>query len=213
HYNWHWFWDYGNGEMGNNGVHFIDVARWGMKQELPVRIYSTGGRFGYQDQAQTPNTQLTTFTYADGTELVSEIRGRYSNTEDSLSAGAIFYGSKGHMVFDRGKGEHFNVFLEGKKIPEPDLGRVDELGLIEDNEVGHFKNFFDAIRAGKRELQTADVNETFLSTAHCLFGNIAYRLGRELRFDPKSLHFIGDTPADAQLRGPDRAPYTFPEIS
>jgi len=212
HYNWHWFWDYGNGEMGNNGVHFIDIARWGMNKQLPVRTYSTGGRFGYKDQAQTPNTQLTAFTYEDGTELVSEIRGRFSNDEAGLSGGAFFYGSKGRMAFVPKPHEHFEVFLQDRKVAEPDLGRVDELGLREDNEVGHFENFFNAVRANKRELQTAEINETFLSTAHCLFGNIAYRLGREIHFDPQTRHFSSDTVADAMLGATGREPYIVPTM-
>jgi predicted dehydrogenase len=60
HYNWHWFWDFGSGELANNGIHYIDIARWGLNRGLPSRIHSTGGRFGYKDQGQTPNTQVTT---------------------------------------------------------------------------------------------------------------------------------------------------------
>jgi predicted dehydrogenase len=80
HYNWHWFWDYGNGELGNNGIHYIDLARWGLNRQLPSTIYSSGGRFGYKDQAQTPNTQLITYRFDDGVELITEIRGRASQT-------------------------------------------------------------------------------------------------------------------------------------
>jgi predicted dehydrogenase len=73
-YNWHWFWDFGNGELGNNGVHFIDVARWGLRKGLPQKIRATGGRLGYKDQGQTPNTLLASYQYRDGAELVCEIR-------------------------------------------------------------------------------------------------------------------------------------------
>ena len=78
--------------------------------------------------------------------------------------------------------------------------------------MGHFENFFNAVRANKRELQTAEINETFLSTAHCVFGNIAYRLGREIHFDPQTRRFVGDTVADAMLREADREPYTMPTM-
>ena len=74
HYEWHWFWATGNGEMGNNGIHIVDIARWAMNKELPVKVSSAGGRFGYKDQAQTPNTQTSQFTYADGTLLTFEVR-------------------------------------------------------------------------------------------------------------------------------------------
>ena len=69
HYDWHWFWEYGNGEIGNQGVHEMDVAVWGHNRGLPVKVYSSGGRFGWKDDGQTPNTQATTFTYADGSIL------------------------------------------------------------------------------------------------------------------------------------------------
>ena len=81
-YNWHWFWDFGNGELGNNGIHLIDVLRWGMKQKLPVTVRSTGGRFGYSDQGQTPNTQNVTWTFANGASIVgSTAWAIYSRTD------------------------------------------------------------------------------------------------------------------------------------
>jgi Oxidoreductase family, C-terminal alpha/beta domain len=89
-YNWHGFWEFGNGELGNNGVHFIDVARWGLKTDLPSKVHSSGGRFGYSDQGQTPNTQLTTFQFEDGKELVVEIRGRFTPAEGDLPAASYF---------------------------------------------------------------------------------------------------------------------------
>jgi predicted dehydrogenase len=209
-YNWHWFWDYGNGELGNNGVHYIDVARWGVNKTLPSKIYSSGGRFGYKDQAQTPNTQLTSYEFDDGTKMVVEIRGRYTNGEGNQSSGIMFYGSKGYMAFDKNT-ESFQVFLEGRKEPEPDLGTLDDGIDKGDEDRSHFGNFFDAIRAGDSKKLTADVNETYLSTAFCLLGNISYRLGREVRFDPSARRFLGDHEADGMLREKYRAPYIIPE--
>ena len=86
HYNWHWFWIYGNGEIGNQGVHEMDVATWAMNKGLPVRVYSTGGRWGLNDDGQTPNTQQTDFTYADGTILTFEVRNLGSFSEDGGEA-------------------------------------------------------------------------------------------------------------------------------
>src|SRR5205814_10707117 len=75
HYNWHWFWDFGNGDIGNQGIHEIDVARWAIKgATLPARVWSLGGRFAYEDQGQTPNTQMAVFEYGD-VLLVFEVRG------------------------------------------------------------------------------------------------------------------------------------------
>ncbi len=209
-YNWHWFWDFGNGELGNNGIHYIDVARWGLNRGLPSKIYSTGGRFGYKDQGQTPNTQLVTYQFDDGIEMVMEIRGRYTNSEGGVSSGLMFYGSKGYMISDTHT-EGFKVFLNGRSTPEPELGKLDDVDRTGDEELSHFQNFFDAVRAGKREMLTAEINETYLSTAFCLLGNISYRLKRELHFDPGASRFVGDRDADDMLRDKCRAPFVVPD--
>jgi predicted dehydrogenase len=209
-YNWHWFWDFGNGELGNNGIHYIDVARWGLNKGLPSKIYSSGGRFGYKDQGQTPNTQLSTYQFDDGTEMVVEIRGRQTNSEGGVSSGLMFYGSKGYMI-SNSDSEKFKVFLAGRSTPEPDMGKLDDVDRSANEELSHFQNFFDAVRTGKREMLTAEINETFLSTAFCLMGNISYRLKRELRFDLASSRFVGDHEADEMLRDSYRAPFSIPD--
>ena len=210
-YNWHWFWDFGGGELGNNGIHYIDVARWGLNRGLPSKIYSTGGRFGYKDQGQTPNTQLVTYQFDDGTEMVTEIRGRDTNVEGGLDSGPMFYGSKGYMIADPHT-DGFKVYLGGSKTAEPELGKLDDVDRSGDEEIAHFQNFFDAVRAGKREMLTAEINETFLSTAFCLLGNISYRLKRELHFDPGVNHFVNDREADEMLKDSYRAPFVVPNI-
>jgi predicted dehydrogenase len=211
-YNWHWFWDFGNGELGNNGIHYIDVARWGLNQEFPIRVFSSGGRYGYKDQGQTPNTQSAVFEFANGNQMEVEIRGRFTNGEDGLTSGLAFYGSKGFMVMDNNPG-HFKVYLGDKKTPEPDLGKLDDVDKAENYNISHFQNFFDAVRANNRRVQTADVNETFLSTSYCLFGNISYRLGRSLNFDASRRQFKDDREANKMLRGEYRAPFTIPDLS
>jgi predicted dehydrogenase len=210
HYNWHWFWDFGNGELANNGIHYIDVARWGLNKGLPTRIRSTGGRFGYKDQGQTPNTQLTTCEYPDGTELVVEIRGRYTNTEDGMRSGVVFYGSKGYMNC-RLTDDKVEVYLGGSQKAEPPLAKLDDVDRYGEDQLSHFHNFFDAIRANKREMLTAEINETYTSTAITHLGNISYRLKRELRLDPAQQKFIGDDEANAMITSKYRAPYSVPE--
>jgi predicted dehydrogenase len=188
-YNWHWFWDFGNGELGNNGSHQIDVARWGLRKGLPSKVYSTGGRLGYKDQGQTPNTQIATYDYPDGTMLVCETRGLYTNAEGGVRWGVHFYGSKGYLSIDPKGG--YQVFMGRSETPEPDPGALPE--------IDHYGNFFDAVRAGKRELLTADIEETYLSNAICHLGNISYRLGRKLEFDPGTERFAGDPAANQML--------------
>jgi predicted dehydrogenase len=211
-YNWHWFWDFGNGELGNNGIHYIDVARWGLNKGLPSKIYSTGGRFGYKDQGQTPNTQLTSFQFDDGTELVVDIRGRFSNADGDLTSGVIFYGSKGYMISDHNH-DKFKIYLEGRTTPEPDLPELKDLASTSEGEAthAHFQNYFDAVRAGKREMLAAEINEPYQSTVYCLLGNISYRLGRGLRFDSTKQRFLDDSEADAMMKDKYRAPYRVPE--
>jgi len=87
HYNWHWFWDFGNGDIGNQGIHEVDLARWVLDKGNTIRVSSTGGRFGYEDQGQTPNSLASTFTYEDGTQIVFEVRGRYTNAEEGIQIG------------------------------------------------------------------------------------------------------------------------------
>lgn len=210
HYNWHWFWDYGSGELGNNGIHYIDLARWGLNRQLPSYIYSTGGRFGYRDPGQTPNTQLTTYRFEDGAELIAEIRGRFTNSEGDVSSGLMFYGSKGYMISDPKNDGHFHVYLDGKKTPEPDLGTLKNLDPSVDDEVYHFQNFFNAVRADKREMLAAEIEQTFLSSAFCLLGNISYRRKRELRFDAQNRRFTNDPEANEFLKGTYRSPFVVP---
>ena len=209
HYNWHWFWDFGNGEIGNNGIHYVDVARWGLHKGLPSRIHSTGGRFGYKDQGQTPNAQLTTCEYDDGTQLVIEIRGRFTNSEDGMRSGVIFYGSKGYLIA-RLTDDRADVYLGGSPKPEPALGKLDDVDRYSEDQLSHFHNFFDAIRAKQRDMLTAEINETYASTAITLLANISYRLGRELRFDPAQQRFTRDEEAHAMLVGAYRAPFIVP---
>jgi predicted dehydrogenase len=201
HYNWHWFWDFGNGELGNNGSHQIDVARWGLRKGLPSKVYSTGGRLGYKDQAQTPNTQIATYDYPDATILVCETRGLYTNAEGGVRWGVHFYGSKGYMSIDP-KGM-YQIFQGRSEKPEPDPGALDE--------IDHYANFFDAVPAGRPELLTADIEETYLSNAICHLGNISYRTGRKLNFDPKTERFVGDGEADRLLTRQYRAPFLMPD--
>jgi predicted dehydrogenase len=197
HYNWHWFWDFGNGELGNNGIHLVDILRWGMRKKLPVRVHSTGGRFGYKDQAQTPNTQNVTWVYDDGAMIVAQLRGLY--TAETMSWD--FFGSKGHLHMMRDG--RFRIAMERNKAPEPEPQYPPNLD--------HFQNFADAVRARDPKLLHAEIEETALSTALCHLGNIAYRVNRDLRFDPSRMEFPGDSEANRLLRRAYRAPYVIAE--
>ena len=200
HYNWHWFWDFGNGELGNNGPHLTDLARWGMQRKYPVRVHASGGRFGYKDQAETPNTQTVTWTYEDGATMVGQLRGLYTAEPMSWD----FFGTKGHLhLMADGL---FQIKLGRNKQLEPAITDFPA-------DLDHFANFADAIRARDRKLLHAEVEETAISTAYCHLGNIAYRVKRELQFDAASMQFTGADAGDANklLRREYRAPYIVPD--
>jgi predicted dehydrogenase len=197
HYNWHWFWDFGNGELGNNGIHMVDVVRWAMQKELPVRVHSTGGRFGYKDQGQTPNTQNVTWVYEDGAMIVGQLRGLYTAEPMSWD----FFGSEGHLhMMADGR---FQITMGRNKTPEPEVEYPPNLD--------HFQNFAEAVRARNPKLLHAEIEETMLSTALCHLGNIAYRLNREVRFDPAQMRFIGDDEANSLVTRQYREPYVVPD--
>ena len=105
HYNWHWFWDTGNGDIGNQGIHEMDIARWGLNRALPKRVVASGGKYVYDDDQETPNTQIASFDYGDA-ELVFEVRGFPTGGEATVEPGGsnfvgnIFFGEHGYMSLD-----------------------------------------------------------------------------------------------------------------
>ncbi len=202
HYNWHWFWDFGNGESGNQGVHEMDVAAWAANKGLPVRVYSTGGRYKWTDDAETPNTQQIGFTYADGTMLTFEVRnlGSFPEGCDDACANSAF-GTDGYWVTDRGFFDY-----QQKPIPIPD-------GVETPESKGTFGNFLESVRNRDLDNIHGGPEEAFISCAHIHLGNIAYRLQRSLEFDPDAGQFKNDDEANAMLKDYYRDPFVVPEIT
>jgi predicted dehydrogenase len=219
HYNWHWFWDTGNGDTGNQGPHQFDIARWGLnKNEHPVSVYSTGGIFGIDPDEcaqQTPNTQASLFKYRDGKILEFETRGRYSNGESSLDIriGNMFFGTEGYLEINN---DTWKAFRKREKEPfagSADSGakRVDVTSTVGGDDAGHWGNFIDAIRAGKVESLNCDILEGHYSSALPHLANISYRLGRGLNFMGEYEKFANDPEADKMLTRVYRRPYTVPD--
>lgn len=196
HYNWHWFWDFGNGELGNNGIHMIDICRWAMQKKMPVRVQCTGGRFGYKDQAQTPNTQNVTWVYEDGSMIVGQLRGLY--TQEPMRWD--FWGTKGHMAMTADG--RFRIRMGRNKELEPEVEYPAN--------INHFENFADAVRARDPKILNAEIEETTLSTAMCHLGNVAYRTEGDLRYDPARMQFT-DSDANKLVRRDYRKPYVVPD--
>jgi predicted dehydrogenase len=223
HYNWHWYWDTGNGDSGNQGVHEFDFARWGLnKNEHPVSVYSTGGIYGINHDEcsqETPNTQSSLFKYNDGTMLEFETRGRYFNREGGLPIGIgnIFYGTEGYLELQawEKRGGEWQAFRHREKEPfassKTTEGEQISPTLLGPDSTNHFSNFIDAIRAEKDELLHADINEGFYSSALPHLANISYRLGRELKFMGDYEKFANDPEADTLLTRVYRKPYVVPE--
>ncbi len=184
HYDWHYNWEYGNGEIGNQGVHQMDIACWGHNRGMPTRVHSAGGRFGLDDDGQTPNTQATTFSYADGSILTFEVRNLGSFQEfDGGDSGNSFLGTKGFYVVGKG----FFTYKQGKmsereKIPVPG-------DAVSSDEGGTFKRFITAVRSRKASDMPVSVLDAHIACAHCHLGNVAFRAGRSLEFDPKTERF------------------------
>jgi len=206
-YNWHWFWDTGNGDIGNQGIHEMDLARWGLGRGLPKAAVSTGGKYVYDDDQETPNTQIATLDYGDA-ELVFEVRGLNTGGEPGIAAsgpnfvGATFFGSKGFMAVD----EHaFQIFLGDKREPGEAMKHAEtEI----DATIPHIANFLKAVKSRTAADLTADVAVGTTSAALVHMANISYRLGRKLNFDDAAGTFVGDAEANAMCTRPVyRSPY------
>jgi len=207
-YNWHWFWDTGNGDIGNQGIHEMDIARWGLGRGLPAGVVSTGGKYVYDDDQETPNTQIATFDYGDA-ELMFEVRGILTGGEGGLGydrsqnvIGDLYYGGDGWMnVSDAGfqvyKGEKSEKVMEEKPSGK--------------DTIDHMRNFFQAMSSRNHKDLNADVEIGVSSAILVHIANISYRLGRKLKFDAKTMSFPGDAEANRMLTRPYRKPYVVPE--
>lgn len=205
-YNWHWFWDTGNGDIGNQGVHEFDVARWGLGEVgMPRTAVSTGGKYVYDDDQETPNTQLATLDYGK-MQLLFEVRGLLTGPEGGLPVrggnfiGNLFYGSDGWMWVD---GRGFQVYKgeNNEKVIDEQSSRE------EDGSTLHMKNFLEACRSRDYRKLTADIEVGAISAALCHLANISYRTGRKLEWDNAKKKFVRDPEADKLITREYRKPY------
>jgi len=174
HYDWHWFWDYGNGDLGNQGIHEMDKARWGIQSNLLCNaVWSLGGRWGYVDDAETPNTQICFFDYGS-VQLIFEVRGLQKKLVDPFGKevkgnliGNIWYGTDGYVV---------STSYDGAAAFTPKGELVKKFS----GGGNHFGNFIKAVKSRKQSDLNADIEEGHLSSALCHLGNISYRLGKKV---------------------------------
>jgi predicted dehydrogenase len=196
HYNWHWFWHWGTGEALNNGTHMVDLARWGLNVEYPTKVSSTGGRFMYQDDWQTPDTQVISLEFENKSMISWEGRSCNGKSIEANSVGIIFYAEQGSMVIE--SGNSYKIYdLKNNLVKEVKNNfNVDARNLSDPSQnldALHILNFFDGIRLGTR--LNSDIVSGHQSTLLVQLGNISQRVGRSLEINPKNGHILNDKAA------------------
>lgn len=200
HYNWHWHWNWGNGDVGNQGIHETDLCMWGLDVGLPEVITAGGGKFVFDDSKETPEVLASTYLYPKEKKFIEfEVRPWITNSENGATVGNIFYGTEGYLiVYNYDRYESF-------------LGRDYKPGPSRKEGGDHYKNFIDAVLAHDKKMLNAPVETAHLSSGLAHLGNIAYRTGRTLHFDPATEKFVNDKEADEYLTRPYRKPYIVPK--
>ncbi|MCA1686504.1 MAG: gfo/Idh/MocA family oxidoreductase, partial [Planctomycetia bacterium] len=199
HSTWHWNWDYGTGDMGNDGIHDLDIARWGLGVTAPSTVACAGGKWAHDDDQQVPDTQVVTFTFPDSKAvLVYEQRLWSPYVQEGYENGVAFYGTKGYILVGRSGWK----LVGAGNTPQPITPRPF-------SDEPHRRDFLDRIRSGGRP--NADIEEGHHSAVLAHLGNIAYRVGRSLSYDGRAETILRDGEAAALLRRDYRKPFEVPE--
>ncbi len=232
HYNWHWIWDTGNGDLGNQGVHQVDVARWGLGLKFPNKVSAIGGHFMFDDDQETPNTLNCAFEYnlPDGKRRMIEFEVRHWISNHEAEVGTPELGTPappsvagkprlGPLAGDRntignifyGSKGYLATGDEDADAYKTWLGANQEPGPGAHAGGDHYANFIDCVISRKKENLHAPIEEGHISAALVHLANASYRLGRTLNFDPETQQVIGDEEANRLLRGTYREPFVVPE--
>jgi len=199
HYNWHWRWHYGNGELGNNGIHSIDVCRWVLGVDYPTKVTSSGGRYRFVDDQETPDTQNVSFEFPEAT-IAWQGMSCASRGFGLPGYGMTFHGEEGTLCVQEPQYKIYDL-----KEKEVAVGNPAGPG----SERTHQENFLSCIRSGERP--NADVEEGHKSTLLCHLGNIAQRTGHTLHIDPTNGH-IKDAPQAQELWSREYRPGWEPKV-
>jgi predicted dehydrogenase len=204
HGSWRWFFDFGCGDFGNDGVHDIDIARWGLGVEThPSKISAMGGKYFFDDDQEFPDTQTVLFEYDQPNgkkkQLIFEQRLWSPYVQEGNENGNAFYGTKGMMILGKHRG--WEIFGPRNEPREKMLNSLDP--------APHHRNFLDCIRDGKQP--NADVEIGHHSAALCHLGNLATRLGRTLKFDPSKEQILDDPEANGMIRRKYREHWAVPK--
>ena len=241
HYNWHWIWDTGNGDIGNQAIHELDIARWGLGVRFPVTVSAMGGHFMFEDDQETPNTLNATYYFdtPDGKRKMMEMEVRHWITNHEAEIGAGASGASGvppaGLTADANKkpadkqqslgpqdaktNTIGNIFYGSKGVMAIDGYEGYKTWLTNQYEPGphgkgsgdHYANFVECVRSRRAQDIRSPIEEAHISASLVHLANASYRLGRTLRFDPVQEQVIGDDEANRMLHGSYRAPYVVPE--
>ncbi len=213
HYNWHYMWDYGNGDLGNQGVHEMDLCMWGLGVTLPTEICAMGGKYIWpDDDKEIPNVITACYRYPkENVQIVFDVRPWLTNDEEGVKVGNIFYGSEGILVVNGY--DTYRILLDPDRgKPPSERGKRLEPGPSRRGSGNHYANFIQAVRSRKREDLNAEIEQGHYSAALCHLGLIALRVKRQIQFDPETEHIVGDPEADRLLKHAGRPPeYVIPE--
>jgi len=196
HYNWHWHWNWGTGEALNNGTHMLDLMRWGLDVEYPTRVTSSGGRYRYKDDWETPDTQVINLEFGNNTFMSWEGRSCNGRTVEGTSVGVMFYGERGSLLIE--SGNSYKVYdLDNKLVKDVandlEINPLDRMNPSQALDSFHIQNFFDGIRKGTT--LNSGIEGGHQSTLLCQLGNIALRSGSALQIDPGNGHIINNPAA------------------
>jgi predicted dehydrogenase len=211
-YNWHWFWNWGTGEALNNGTHEVDVCRWALGVDWPTRVVSHGGRYQWDDDWETPDTQVIGWDYAQGKSISWESRSCNDFPVENKGRGALIYGTTGTALLE---GNNYTVYDSKRKVVKElkDDTKADPTDKLSASGIKldqvHMKDFIDCIRTGKKP--NSPITEGHKSCAMLHLGNIAWRVGRELHLDPANGH-IKDDPEAMKLWRREYEPGWEPKV-
>ena len=193
HYNWHWFWHWGTSETCNNGTHEIDCCRWFLGVDYPTKVTSSGGRYQFKDDWQTPDTQVASFEFGNDKAITWEGRSCNNYPVEGAGRGFIIYGDKGTLVND-GSADYKIFDDQNKLIKEVNSDvKADPTNPVSASgnlDLYHFENFVQAVR-GETKINSP-VDEASKSILLCHLANIAQRTGNTLHCDPKNGHILND---------------------
>ena len=184
-YNWHWVWHYGNGELGNNGIHSMDLSRWGLQVDYPNRVVSSGGRYLFEDDQQTADTHMVSFEFDGKKQMVWEGLSCNRLGLDGSSFGVSFHGTDGSIKLD----------MWGYSVHDPKGKELEKVEGVRSDSV-HIANFIDAIRADDHTVLNAEIEDGHKSTLLCHLGNIAHRTGDTINCNPTNGHIIDNAEAE-----------------